>query len=369
VVAGRELARRRFLPAQLGQLTEQFLLLGVEPGRGLHGHVDDQVAAARAVQVLHAVVVERDDLAGLGAGADVDVGRPVQALHVEGGPEGGRYHGDRDRAVQVVALALEDRVRPLGDLQEQVAGRAAARADLALPGQLDVGAVLDAGRDADLDRAPGADPAVAVALRAGPGQQRAVATAAGAGPGGHDLAQERPGDLADLAPAATHVAGLRVGAGRGALAGTGRADHGGVHGQFAGGAERALGQVQLDPDGGVAATPGPAARAAGGAPGPGAEERVHDVAEREPGPEPAGRPGRARVGPGERVGAHVVHLALLRVGEDLVGLGDLLEPLLGLRIRVDVGVQFAGEPPVRPLDLLRRRVTPDPEDGVILGRH
>src|SRR6202012_2435131 len=196
------------------------------------------------------------------------------------------HHRDGDRAVQVVALALEDRVRPLGDLQEQVAGRATARADLTLTRQLDVRAVLDAGRDAHLDRPAGADPPVAVALRAGPGQQRAVAAAARAGPGGHDLAQERPGDLADLAAAAADVTGLRVGAGRGALTGTGRADHRGVHGQLAGRPERALGQVQLDPDRRVAAGAGPAARAAGRrSPGAGAEERVHDVAEREPRPE------------------------------------------------------------------------------------
>src|SRR6202044_619921 len=191
------------------------------------------------------------------------------------------------------------------------------RADLALAGQLDVGAVLDAGRDADLDRPAGADAAVAVTLRAGAGQQRAVAAAARAGPGRHDLAQERPGHLADLTPATTDVTGLRVGAGGGALTGTGRADHRGIHGQLPGRAERALGQVQLDPDRRVAAAAGPAARAAGrrspGA-GPGAEERVHDVAEREPGPEPAGRSGGPGVGPGKRVAAHVVQLALLRVG-------------------------------------------------------
>ena len=38
------------------------------------------------------------------------------------------------------------------------------------------------------------------------------------GPRGHDLAEERPGDLADFTTATTHVAGLRVGSGRGALA-------------------------------------------------------------------------------------------------------------------------------------------------------
>ena len=55
----------------------------------------------------------------------------------------GRHHRDRQRAVQVVALPLEDRVRPLHHLEEQVPGGAAARAGLALARQLDARAVLD----------------------------------------------------------------------------------------------------------------------------------------------------------------------------------------------------------------------------------
>ena len=43
------------------------------------------------------------------------------------------------------------------------------------------------------------------------------------------------------------------------------------------------------------------------------------------------------------VGAEVVGLPLLGVGEHVVGLGDLLELLLGLRARVDVRVQLAGQ--------------------------
>ena len=48
------------------------------------------------------------------------------------GAERRRRHGDGDRAVQVVAAPLEDRVRQLVDLHVQVAGRTAAGADLAL---------------------------------------------------------------------------------------------------------------------------------------------------------------------------------------------------------------------------------------------
>ena len=75
---GREPAGRRLLAAELGQLPEQLLLLGVELGRRLHGHVDDQVAAAGGVQVRDALAVQRDGLAGLGAraGCPCRPGRP-----------------------------------------------------------------------------------------------------------------------------------------------------------------------------------------------------------------------------------------------------------------------------------------------------
>src|SRR5260370_29731 len=63
------------------------------------------------------------------------------------------------------------------------------------------------------------------------------------------------------APAADGT-GLRVRARRGPVAGAGGADHGRVHGELTGGAERALGKVELDPDRGVAAALRAAPRAA-----------------------------------------------------------------------------------------------------------
>jgi hypothetical protein len=57
-----------------------------------------------------------------------------------------------------------------------------------------------------------------------------------------------------------------------------------------------------------------------------------------------------------------VQLALLRVGEHLVGLGDLLEALLLLGVHV--GVQLARQPAERPLDLVRGRVASDAEQLV-----
>src|ERR1700749_1385367 len=152
--------------------------------------------------------------------------------------------------------------------------------DLAPAGQREVRAVLAARRDPDLDRPPGPHPAVAVALRAGTDQHGAVSAASRADPGHHHLADERAGDLAHLAATAADVTGLRVGARRGALTGAGGADHGRVHRQLPGGAERALGEVQLDPDRGVGAArrapPRPGGR---GAPRR-AEELVEQVVQR-----------------------------------------------------------------------------------------
>ncbi len=327
--------------------------------------MDDQVAPAGAVQVPHSQPVQRDDLAGLGSRADVQFPGPVQRLHAQGGAEGGRAHRDRHRAVQVVALALEDRVRPLHDLQEQVTRRAAARPDLALASKLDVRAVLHPRGDADLDGAPGADPAIGVAFRAGPPDDRAEPAARRARPRRHHLAQERPGHVADLTTAAADLTGLRVGARCRALAGAGGTDHRGVYDQVPGRAERALGQVEVHPDGRVPAPPGPAARAARRRTG--AEEGVHDVAERKTGPAEATCSRRAR--PGERIGAEVVHLALLGVGEHLVGLGDLLEAFLSADVGVDVGVQLTGEPPVRLLDVLLAGVPRHAKGGVVVVGH
>src|SRR5690606_26968459 len=211
LLAGCELARRPLLAAQLGQLPQQLLLGRVEAGRRLHVDVDQQVAPAGLVEPLHAAPVQGDDLARLRAGPDVDLLGTVEGLDGEDGAERGGRHRDLDGAVEVGTAPCEDLVRKRDDLQEQVAGRAATGADLALAGELDVGAVLDARGDAHLDRAAGADPAVAGALLARVADDAAEAAALRARAAGHDLPQEGAGDLGDLAAAVAHVAGVGVG--------------------------------------------------------------------------------------------------------------------------------------------------------------
>ena len=172
------------------------------------------------------------------------------------------------------------------DLDVEVAGRAAAGADLALLGELDPGAGVDAGRDLDGEGAPRADPAVAGALAARVGDDRAEAAAGRARAQGADLAEERALHVGDLAGAAAGLARRsRALPGRRALAVTGRADHGGVDLELAGrrrtpprrGRSRA---GSARPGRGVRAV---ADRGAWRAARLAAEERVHDVGEREAG--------------------------------------------------------------------------------------
>src|SRR5690606_11050748 len=80
------------------------------------------------------------------------------------------------------------------------------------------------------------------------------------------------------------------------------------------------------------------------------EEGVHDVAEAaDPGEGVAcARPRTGAVV--QRIATQVDDLALLRVGQHLVGLRDLGEAMLGVLRRVDVRVQFTGQLAVGPLD-------------------
>src|SRR6187200_1938820 len=63
----------------------------------------------------------------------------------------------------------------------------------------------------------------------------------------------------------------------------------------------------------------------------------------------------------------IVGCAFLRVLECSVGLGDLLETLLGLRLLRDVRMVFLRQPSIGLLDLLLRSAALDPERGVVVA--
>src|SRR5690606_32627910 len=130
-----------------------------------------------------------------------------------------------------------DLVGLLVDLDVQVAGGAAAGADLAFAGEADAHAVLDARGHLDGDVPPRAHAALAAALAARVGDDAPVARAGRAGPGGADLAEDRALHDLDLARAAAGGARLRLGVALGAGPFAFVADDGGVDGDRRFGAE------------------------------------------------------------------------------------------------------------------------------------
>ena len=65
----------------------------------------------------------------------------------------------------------------------------------------------------------------------------------------------------------------------------------------------------------------------------------------------------------------VVALALVRVGQHLVGQRDLLEPRLGGGIGVRVRVVLPGEPSIGALDLVAAGIARHLEQLVVVGGH
>src|SRR5699024_5756144 len=119
---------------------------------------------------------------------------------------------DRDLDVNVLPLAGEDRVRPDGHGHEQVARRAAVDARIALPALLDGLAVVDAGRNVDLELALLAHTALPAALAARLADDLARAAADGTRGLRLEHAERRALGLGHRAGAAAVGTGLRTGA-------------------------------------------------------------------------------------------------------------------------------------------------------------
>src|SRR5436305_4129259 len=182
----------------------------------------------------------------------------------------------------------------------------------------------------------------------------AIAHVAHRGP--DHLPEGRTGDRAQLSGALALGAGLDGSAGLGAVAVAVLAPRDRLVGDLHRRSACGLRQVDLGGHGDVATlgrTPGPGAAAAEdpseGASPTAAEEGVKDVGDRAEGVEV----GRIAAAAQALVPVAVVGGAPVGVGEHLVGLGRLLELGLGIGIvTVDVGVQFARQPPKRLLYLV-----------------
>src|SRR4051794_38542022 len=148
-----------------------------------------------------------------GAGGDLDLLRLLERRHLDRRPARRLGNRDRPRPLQVAAVeALEDgRGRDPGD-DEEIAGRPAALARLALAGEPDAGAVLDPCRDVHLVALGLLREAGARADGAGVLDDLSLATALRAGLADREEALTLRVDAAALAARAGARAGPRFGA-------------------------------------------------------------------------------------------------------------------------------------------------------------
>src|SRR3954469_15650442 len=83
----------------------------------------------------------------------------IDSGNVEAAAKRRRHHRDRNTAMQIGAVTLKELMRPERQEDVEIAGRSAAYARLALTGEANAGAVLDAGRHIDRERALARDAA------------------------------------------------------------------------------------------------------------------------------------------------------------------------------------------------------------------
>src|SRR5829696_8478500 len=315
-------------------------------------HVRDHVEVAPgglAPEVGYPAAAKPDLGAGLGPGLDLDVGvLPVDRRHLDARPE----RRLRDRQLRLVeqlgALALEGRVVRDVHRDVQAPRGAASRPDLALAREADLVPFVDSRRDGHPKAPPPLGAALAVARVAGVLDDPALAATAGTGRCADHLPEHRLADRTDLAASLALRALDGVGPGLGTRPAAGlAASEDGELDLLLGPQHRLL---EGDPEVVAQVAPG---LGTGAAPGVGraAEEGVEDVAEAA---ESGGvEPRATALLPAAHAGApeHVVLLAALRIGEDLVGLVDLLEPCLRLGLLVHVRVPLLREAAEGALDL------------------
>ena len=316
------------------------------------GHVDVEhhvlVAARRAAQRWQPHAPQDDVLAGLRPRRDLDLALAVEGRDGHRAAEHRSSGGQLDDRNQLLAVALEALVLGNQHLHVEVPDLPAGLARVPGARDPDPLARLDPRRDLDLPGAHADGPSLASALLAGRLGHLALAAAGGAGAGPHHLTEGDPGHLAQLAAAAARLAGPNRGSGLGAVAAAALAGRDRLDRHLARGSREHLGEAHLDSRRDVAA----AHRPGRAEPEQLAEQRV--AAPEERGQhilEAAEGVGARRPAAGAQalVAEGVIGAAAVGVGEDLVGLGGLLELLLRLRVvLVDVRVQLARQPAEAP---------------------
>ncbi len=323
------------------------------------------IAASAAAQVRHTLSAQVEDLARLRARGNLQLLVAVEGRHIHIRAEGGLGHVDVEVEQDVVLAALEELMRLDVQHEEQAAAWAAIDAGSALPCQADLRTHVHARGNLHLLL-----DGLTLQPRAAAGVTRrrdGLTTPITGGTGGrlHHLAEEGLTDLAHLALSVTGGAFDGTGARFRARAVTGRAGFLTLELDLLLDAEDGLLERQRDLHLQVASAPWTVARAPSAARGKAelSKQFLEDIA----------KVGGVIV---EATAAHVAEAFLAEavvactfvlIGQHAVGLVDLLELLLGVRLFVHIGMILTRQFTERRFDLVVRCALAHTQDFVIIA--
>ena len=320
----------------------------------------------------NSAAAELELVAGLGSVVNFEADLSVQGRDDDLRAQRRLHKGHRHLAKDVVSLPLKEGMRPHRHGHMEVAGRAAVGTGVAAASHRKHLSVVDAGRHGNLQVAGAADASLSRTGRAGILDDPAGAAAALAGALRLHLAEGRALDLRHAAPPVAGRTGDRRRAFSGsAAAAVGTAFHDGHADGFLTALGRLLeGEVEVglgvrSPTGRVGVGALAAEAAAENAP-----KDVAQILEAEPAAIAAATVTAA--GPEVGIDAGVAELVvtgfLILIGQNLVGLVDLLKFGLGLLVaRVQVGVIFLGRLSVGLFDLVIPGASVYAQDLIIIS--
>ncbi len=262
--------------------------------------------------------------------------------------------------VQIDSIAFVSLVRLHPDFYVQIAGRNSSFTGLALTGHPKPRPVGHPGRNLHRDGPIILHGTVPAAFRTGIDDQLTTAPTAVARNDGHHGPKHRPPRHSNRPGTAAVGTHFRHRPGCGAPTRARPAIYPPLEVDRGAGTERGLGEIDLDRHQHISAS------LRGVTPGGSEQTRISEHRSQEVVECPQIREQIPDVDPIPAI----VPAAPLRVGQHLVGLGDLTEPRFGGRVvRVGVRVAFTGEAAERLLDLLCGRIASDAQRCVVVRRH
>src|SRR5215472_6522900 len=163
------------------KLFQQLLLALVQARRRLHANAHEQIALARALQGLQAFPADAERGAALRALRYFQLVLTVQGRDHDLASQGCLGEGNRYRAVEILAFALEEGMRLHSQHDVKIARRRAVRTGIALLLIADSGAVFHAGRHRNIHGTLAHHPGFSAALAARIGDYMACPLAGGTG--------------------------------------------------------------------------------------------------------------------------------------------------------------------------------------------